>query len=131
MQALPAQRGTTQGSSTSSASALTRRCCVAAAARRNHCTGRCAGLRRARTPARFYRGYYNFAVKRRSDAHEFWIRVYSLQDLELMAGYITTGRQFNSFRRRCSNYAQAAKAMFVERANRLVEIRSEELQGER
>ena len=72
--------------------------------------------------ATFYRpGYYNFAVDRRPDAHEFWIGVYSepallgLEGIELVIGDIPTDRQSNGHRRYCNNYAQAAKAMFVER----------------
>ena len=86
--------------------------------------------------ARFYRGYYNFAVDRRPDAHEFWTGVYSepalldLEGIELVIGDIPTDRQFNSLRRHCGHYAQAARpghyaqAMFVERASRMGEIKA-------
>ena len=82
--------------------------------------------------ARFYRGYYNFAVDRRPDAHEFWTGVYSeqalvdMEGIELVIGDIPTDRQFNSLRRHCGHYAQAAKAMFVERARRMGEIKAAE-----
>ena len=82
--------------------------------------------------ARFYRGYFNFAVDRRPDAHEFWIGVYSelalldLEGIELVIGDIPTDRQFNSLRRHCGHYAQAAKAIFVERARRMGEIKAAE-----
>ena len=55
--------------------------------------------------ARFYRGYYNFAVDRRPDAHEFWTGMYSeqalldMEGIELVIKDIPTDRQFNSLRR--------------------------------
>ena len=68
--------------------------------------------------ARFYRGYYNLAAERRSDAYEFWIGVYSepalldLEGMELVIGDIQTdpilSSQFNALRSYCGNYAQAA-----------------------
>ena len=82
--------------------------------------------------ARFYRGYYNLAVDRRPDAHEFWTGVYSeqalshLEGIELVIGDIPTDRQFNSLRWHCGHYAQAAKALFVERARRMGEIKAAE-----
>ena len=60
--------------------------------------------------ARFYRGYYNFAVDRRPDEHEFWIGVYSeqalldLEGIEQVIGDIPTDHQFNALRRHCGNY---------------------------
>ena len=81
--------------------------------------------------ARFYRGY-NLAVDRRPDGHEFWTGVYSeqalsdLEGIELVIGDIPTDRQFNSLRRYCGHYAQAAKALFVERARRMGEIKAAE-----
>ena len=48
--------------------------------------------------ARLYRGYYNLAVKRRPDTHEFWIGVYSepalvdLERIELVIYDIPTNR---------------------------------------
>ena len=83
--------------------------------------------------ARFYRGYYNFVDRRRRpDAHEFWIGVYSepalldLEGIELVIGYTPTDHQFNALRRYCGNYAQAAKAMFVQRASRMGETKAAE-----
>ena len=82
--------------------------------------------------ARFYRGYYNLAVDRRPDAHEFWTGVYSeqalldMEGIELVIGDIPTDRQFNSLRRHCGHYAQAAKALFVERVRRMGEIKAAE-----
>ena len=76
---------------------------------------------------RFYRGYYNLAVERRP---EFWVGVYSkpalldLEGMELVIGNIPKDFQFNPLRRYCGNYAQAAKAMFEERATRIGEIRA-------
>ena len=82
--------------------------------------------------ARFHHGYYTFAVDRRPDAHEFWTGLYSdpalldLEGMKLVIGDIPTDRPFNALRRHCSNYAQAAKAMFVERASRMGEIEAAE-----
>ena len=65
-----------------------------------------------RDPMARFRGYYNFAVDRRTDAHEFWIGVYSepalldFEGIELVIGDIPTDRQFNALRRYCGNYAQ-------------------------
>ena len=74
-------------------------------------------------------------MDRRPDAHEFWIGVYSepalldLKGIELGIGDIPTDRQFNSLRRYCGYYAQAAKAMFVERAIRVGEIKAAEVRA--
>ena len=49
-----------------------------------------------------------------------------LEGIELVIGDIPTDRQFNSLRRHCGHYAQAAKAMLVERARRMGEIKAAE-----
>ena len=49
-----------------------------------------------------------------------------LEGIELVIGDIPTDRQFNLLRRYCGYYAQAAKAMFVERASRTGEIKAAE-----
>ena len=86
---------------------------------------------------RFYQGYYNLAVERRPDAPELWVGVYSkpalldLEGMELVIGNIPTDFQFDPLRRYCGNYAQAAKAMFEERAIRIGKIRAAGALGEK
>ena len=72
------------------------------------------------------------AVERRPDARKFWIEVYSeqaslnLEGMELVVGDISTDCQFNALRRYCENYAQAAKAMFMERTTCTGELKAAE-----
>ena len=62
-----------------------------------------------------FRGYYNFALDRRTDAHEFWIGVYSepalldLEGIELVIGDIPTDRQFNALSFRSAAFCGFAR----------------------
>ena len=76
-------------------------------------------------------------MERHLNAHGFWIAVYSepalldMDGIELVLGDFPTGRQFNAPRRYCGNYAQVAKALFMERMSRMGEIKAEEARGEK
>ena len=96
-----------------------------------------AAVKAGEPMALVYKGYYNMAVDRRRDAHELWtgVLVECLPDLEQVAEAapegLATDLQFGRLRKHCSQYVNAAAAMFTVRATIMAEKRGQQARGVR